>query len=57
MENGKQIILQTNKQYENNCDESNLFVDYPNITKVVKPGNKVFIDDGLISLIVKKISN
>ncbi|XP_013138748.1 PREDICTED: pyruvate kinase-like [Papilio polytes] len=28
-----------------------IYVDYKNITGVVKPGNRIFIDDGLISII------
>lgn len=33
-----------------------MYVDYENIVHIAKPGSKVYIDDGLISLIVKEIN-
>jgi pyruvate kinase len=49
-------VVTIEKQYENDCNENRLWLDYPNIVKIVQPGSRVFIDDGLISLVVKKIS-
>ena len=48
---GKKITVTVDTQYAENCDENILFVDYPNILKIVNKGSKVFIDDGLISLV------
>ena len=53
---GKRIRLTTSKDFAEKCDETLLYVDYENILNIVKVNSKVFIDDGLISLIVKEIS-
>jgi pyruvate kinase len=39
----------------NNCDEKHLWLDYKNITKILKVGAHVYIDDGLMSLKVKEV--
>lgn len=52
---GKTIRVSTDKKYEESCDEEVLYLDYKNITKVVKTESRIYIDDGLISLIVKSI--
>lgn len=53
---GNKIRLSTNKEHEDQCDQSLLYLDYKNIVNIVKKGNKVFIDDGLISLVVDEIN-
>lgn len=55
LKTGGKIRLTTNKEYIEKCSASVLHLDYMNITKVVKPGNRVFVDDGLISLIANEI--
>lgn len=57
LKKGEQIRLTTDKAFENSGNATSVFVDYSNIIKVVKPGNRVFVDDGLISLIVKEIGS
>lgn len=49
---GKHINIVIDQKYADNCDEENIYVDYPNILKIVKKGSLIFIDDGLLSLIV-----
>lgn len=55
MKKGNPIRLTTDKSVENSGNEKQIYVDYANITKVVKEGNRVFVDDGLISLIARKV--
>lgn len=52
---GKKIKLTTDKEFMEKGNDSVVFVDYVNITKVVAVGNRIFVDDGLISLIAKEV--
>ena len=52
---GKKIKITTEEEYLKKCSTDVVYVDYKNITKVVAVGSKIFIDDGLISLLVKEI--
>ncbi|XP_044756387.1 pyruvate kinase-like isoform X1 [Coccinella septempunctata] len=55
LKKGETIKLTTDKAYEEKGNASCIYVDYENITKVLKPGNKVYVDDGLMSLVVNNI--
>ncbi|XP_066960087.1 pyruvate kinase-like isoform X4 [Macrobrachium rosenbergii] len=57
LKKGDEIKLTTDKEFYEKCTEKLLYLDYVNITKVVKPGNRIFVDDGLISLIAKDIGD
>jgi len=52
---GAKIKLTTDKAFIEKCSKDVVHVDYLNISKVVKPGNKIFVDDGLISLVCDKV--
>jgi pyruvate kinase len=54
---GKQIKVTIAAEYAEKCSAENLFVDYANIVKVVKPGNRIYVDDGLISLLVESVQS
>lgn len=55
MVKGKMVRVTTDDAFINKCSPENLHMDYKNITKVVTVGNRVFVDDGLISLVIKAI--
>uniref|UniRef100_A0A8L8JUP5 Pyruvate kinase n=1 Tax=Heligmosomoides polygyrus TaxID=6339 RepID=A0A8L8JUP5_HELPZ len=52
---GKSITLTTDDQYKEKCTAEMLYLDYKNIVKVVSKGSRVYVDDGLISLVVNEI--
>ncbi|XP_046393961.1 pyruvate kinase-like isoform X1 [Ischnura elegans] len=54
---GKKIKLTIDKEFMEKGNDSVVFVDYVNITKVVAVGNRIFVDDGLISLIAKEVGS
>lgn len=55
LKRGETIKLTTDKAYEAKGTKDCIYVDYDNIQKVVKPGNRIYVDDGLISLIIENI--
>jgi pyruvate kinase len=56
LKKGHTITLTTNKSFYENGSEDTVYLDYENIVNVLKAGNRVYIDDGLISLIVTDIT-
>lgn len=57
MSKGDIIKLTTDKAFFAEGDNETLYVDYENITKVMKEGGIIFVDDGLISLKVVEIGS
>jgi len=52
---GEKIKLTTDPAFVEKCSKEVVHVDYVNITKVLKKGNKIFVDDGLMSLVTEEI--
>jgi len=55
LKRGETIKLTTDKAYAEKGNASIIYIDYDNIQKVVQVGNKIFVDDGLISLVCQSI--
>lgn len=55
LEPGKSILLSTDPSLEKTGTATSLYVDYANLTKFVWKGSRIFIDDGLISLIAEEV--
>ncbi|VDK46641.1 unnamed protein product, partial [Cylicostephanus goldi] len=53
---GKSIRLSTDKGVEKSGTSTILYVDYENLPRVVEKGSRIFIDDGLISLLVEEVN-
>lgn len=54
LKKGGTITLTIDKNYADKGTADIVYVDYENIVKIVQPGNKIFVDDGLMSLVCKE---
>lgn len=57
LEAGDSIKLTTDESFKEKCSKDVLYLDYKNITKVLVPGKRIFIDDGLISILAQEIGD
>jgi len=52
---GHEFIVSTDPKYNEICDDKIMWVDYVNLPKVTAPGKLVYVDDGILSLLVLAI--
>ncbi|KAF4573018.1 Pyruvate kinase [Pleurotus pulmonarius] len=52
---GHEFIISTDPKYSEICDDRVLWVDYQNLPKVTAPGKLIYVDDGILSLLVLTI--
>lgn len=52
---GSQVLVTVDPEFRTRGDANTVWVDYPNLVRVVPVGGRIYIDDGLISLVVKEI--
>jgi pyruvate kinase len=49
------MTFTTDVAYSLKCDDSVMYVDYANITKVITPGRIIYVDDGVLSFEVLEV--
>ncbi|CCO27358.1 pyruvate kinase [Rhizoctonia solani AG-1 IB] len=52
---GHEFIITVDPQYAEACDEKRLYMDYANLPAVTAPGKLIYVDDGILSLLVLSI--
>uniref|UniRef100_UPI00398E32A0 pyruvate kinase PKM-like isoform X2 n=1 Tax=Pristiophorus japonicus TaxID=55135 RepID=UPI00398E32A0 len=52
---GSEVKVTTDESFRELCGEGLIWVDYKSLPRVVRAGGKIFIDDGLVSLLIKEI--
>ncbi|CCA69145.1 probable pyruvate kinase [Serendipita indica DSM 11827] len=52
---GHEFIVSTDEKYKECCDDKVMYVDYTNLPKVTEPGKMIYVDDGILSLLVLSI--
>eukprot|EP00095_Tigriopus_kingsejongensis_P003943 snap_masked-scaffold473_size162088-processed-gene-0.20 protein:Tk03943 transcript:snap_masked-scaffold473_size162088-processed-gene-0.20-mRNA-1 annotation:"hypothetical protein DAPPUDRAFT_334106" len=57
LETGAKIRITTDEANYEKCTADLLYVDYKNITKALGVGKHIYIDDGLISVVVKEVGD
>jgi len=57
LKTGNKITVTTDQSNYEKCDETLMWLDYVNIVKVVKPGNRIYVDDGLMCLVAEEVGD
>ncbi|KAF9270183.1 pyruvate kinase [Marasmius fiardii PR-910] len=52
---GHEFIISTDPKYSEICDDKIMWLDYRNLPKVTAPGKLIYVDDGILSLLVLSI--
>jgi len=52
---GHEFIVSTEEKYKEDCSDKVMYVDYVNLPKVTEPGKLIYVDDGILSLLVLSI--
>ncbi|EIM92741.1 pyruvate kinase [Stereum hirsutum FP-91666 SS1] len=52
---GHEFTVSVDPKYAEACDDKVIFMDYTNLPKVTAPGKLIYVDDGILSLLVLSI--
>ena len=50
-----QMIFTTDSKFADTSNDKIMYIDYPNLTKVIVPGRFIYVDDGILSFKVLQI--
>ncbi|KAK4700662.1 pyruvate kinase, partial [Phenoliferia sp. Uapishka_3] len=53
---GHRMQISTDPAYFDKCDDKVMYVDYVNLPNVIKAGNPIYVDDGILSFNVLSVS-
>ncbi|KAF8507583.1 pyruvate kinase [Hysterangium stoloniferum] len=54
---GHEFTITNDPKYAEACDDQVLYMDYANLSKVTAPGKHIYVDDGILSLLVLSVGN
>lgn len=54
LETGSTVFVTTDDAFKERCDAGTIWVDYKNLLRDVPIGQRIYIDDGLVSLVVEE---
>jgi pyruvate kinase len=54
---GHEMIFSVDPAYASDGTAECIYIDYTNITKVIEPGKKIYVDDGIITFDVLKVES
>ena len=57
LEAGSKLVLSCDAKYDGDGDAGTMFINYPNLGTVVKRGDAVLLDDGLVILEVESVTD
>ncbi|KAL0951335.1 hypothetical protein HGRIS_008040 [Hohenbuehelia grisea] len=52
---GHEFTVSTDAKFSETCDDKVIWVDYTNLPKVTAPGKLIYVDDGILTLLVLSI--
>jgi len=55
LEKGQRVVITNNAAYKEKVSAQYIYMDYPSLAKSLETGCRVYLDDGLISLVVTQI--
>ncbi|KAI9311024.1 pyruvate kinase [Dichotomocladium elegans] len=53
---GHEMTFSVAEEYKDQCDDKVMYIDYKNLPKMITPGRKIFVDDGVLTFEVLSCS-